>query len=376
LLSDFGADVIEVRTNARPVDRFGAFLPIDPESVASYNSVSRNRRSVTLNLTEPGARDLCLRLVDWADIVLENFQPGVMHKFGLDADILLDRNPRLIMVSLSAAGQFGSWADAVTYGPSLTALYGQKSLLGYDEEGEPQEDAGEADPLFSGYALLPILGALRLRRSSGHGMYIDMAEGEAVLATLAEPLLELQLHGAVSAPIGNRHRLKAPRDLFPCKGEDSWIAIAIGEDEHWNALCRVAGHPEWATDKRFADAEQRDRYHRAVYEAISAWTRQLDGYRLTEELQSVGIPAYPVLDVIGTLSDPHLTARRADVRVDAPDIEAGQIIYGIPWKLHRTPGSIRRPTPEYGMHNQEVYCETLGLSKTEFADMVARRVIY
>ena len=379
LLSDFGARVIEVRSRSVDVlseDRFGNFIPLDYDrSVREYTDISRNRESITLNFLKPEGIDLFKRLLPHVDVLVENFAARVMRNFKLEYETLRTVNPRLVMMSMSAAGQTGPWRDALTYAPSLTALYGGKSLIGYPDNQRVLEDASEMDPMNGIYAVIALCVALRHRQRTGEGAYIDLAQGEAMLQGIAETTIDYVMNGRTATVAGNRHHLMAPHSYFPAAG-GTWVSIAVATDEEWRSLCAVIGKPEWATDPAYADLAGRHQHEAVINEALAAFTRDQDAEAVTETLQAAGIAAYPAHDGYGLMADPHLAARRADMAIEDPDIDPAQVWYGIPWKLRGTPGSIKSPTPPYGADNERILGDWLGLSATEIQRLQDEQVVY
>lgn len=380
-LADFGAEVILIETSVRAamqastlrmtvMNEQGVSTPItDAADPRSYNGTGRNRRYLTLNLDHPDGRRVFFDLVAKSDIVFDNYSPRGVRKLGIEYEVLSRINPGIIVASLSAMGQYGPWSDIVTYGPSLTALCGLKSVLGYPGEEQLQEDVSDLDPIAATYALLPVLAALRHRQRTGKGQFIDVGQGEAGISNLAEAVLEYSMTGRVMGPNGNRHRAMAPHGIFPAPGEDRWISISVDGDAAWRALCDVLGHPEAADDSRFAGMAERLRHVDAVEELVGQWTADRDPEALAEELQAAGVPAYAVLDAIGVAADEQLAYRRSrrfDVHV--PGMESDQVFAGNPWLMGGTPPTLRHHTAPLGADNGYVLGDVLGLD----ADAIAR----
>ena len=212
-LADYGAEVICVETAARPRRMPGATAP---EGARAWESMYRNRRSISLDLRRPEAIDLFKRLVAVSDVVLDNFAPSVMPKLGLDHETLAELNQRIISAALSTSGRGGPWSDLVTYGTTLSALYGIKSLNGYPEDRRVVQDTAELDPIAATYGAVAILAALLQRERSDRGQFIDLAQGEAGLAGVAEAIIEHEWNGRDLGPVGNSHRALAPHGVYPC----------------------------------------------------------------------------------------------------------------------------------------------------------------
>jgi crotonobetainyl-CoA:carnitine CoA-transferase CaiB-like acyl-CoA transferase len=375
-LSDFGAEVIRVETGRRLGMQSGATaVPTDPAAPAAYNVLFRNRRSVSLDLEQPLGRALFLRLAAVSDLVFDNLSPRAVRKLGIDYQALRRANPGIVVASLSAAGQDGPWADVLTYGPSLTALYGIKSLLGYPGENRIMEDVADLDPTAATYAMVAILAALRRRDRTGEGAFIDLAQGEAGLAALAEAALEFSMNGVVLGPQGNRHRAMAPHGIYPSAGEDAWISIAVDSDATWQAFCAVVGQSRAAVDPRFATMADRLRHVEELDAIVGEWTRPFDARDLAERLQAAGVAAYPVQDPLAAVRDEQIAFRRRGVRVAAEAVDAAQIFTATPWFLDEAPPTVHGPARPLGADNATVLADLLGLPDADLAEAIAAGAI-
>ncbi len=382
-LADLGAEVIKVGAPHRrsgvsiggqqaPVGSIGGDRgSTDADDPRAFHGLDRGKKSIAIHLGDPRGRELYLRLVEQADVVLENFSPRVMPSLGLSWDTLSEVNPRLIMIALSAAGATdGPWRNLVTYGPSLAALYGLKSLLGYPDDPQPREDTADLDPTAAGHAFVALLAALEYRERTGRGQFIDLAQGEATLQRAAAPLMDWLLNRRVAGPRGNRHHAMAPHGVFPAAGDDAWLAIVARNDADWTALCRIAptlDRPVWATaSARLADQD-------ALDAAVGEWTGQHDAMELSIELQGLGVPAVPLMDPTSLLIDDDYAAlsnAAIDLSADAAaPVRGGALYTGAPWKLARTPAALRAPIPNRGEHDHEIYGQLLGLSEQDQTEL-------
>ena len=388
-LADLGAEVIKVGAPHRRsgVSIGGAQAPVgsiggdrgstSADDPRAFHGLDRGKRSISIHLGDPRGKALYLRLIEQSDVVLENFSPRVMPSLGLSYDALSEVNPRIIMVALSASGATeGPWRNLVTYGPSLAALYGLKSLLGYPDDPQPREDTADLDPTAAGHAFVALLAALEYRERTGRGQFIDLAQGEATLQRAAAPLMDWLLNARDSKPRGNRGSSMAPHGVYPAAGDDAWLAVVVRSDAEWSALCGLAQHlnrPEWSTMRgRLADQD-------ALDEAISAWTRNHDAMELSIELQGRGVPAFPLMDPTSLLIDEDyasLSYAGLDLSAEiAAPLRDGALYTGAPWKLSRTPAAISGPVPNRGEHDDEVYGRLLGLDETARAELREAGVI-
>ncbi len=388
-LADLGAEVIKVGAPHRRsgVSIGGQQAPIGsiggdrgstaPDDPRAFHGLDRGKRSITIHLGDPRGRELYLRLVEQSDVVLENFSPRVMPSLGLSYDVLAEVNPGIIMIALSAAGATDApWRDLVTYGPSLAALYGLKSLLGYPDDPQPREDTADLDPTAAGHAFVALLAALEYRERTGLGQYIDLAQGEATLQRAAAPLLDWLLNARDSSARGNRASSMAPHGVYPAAGDDAWLAIVVRSDADWSALCGLApqlDRAEWAAMRRRLDDQD------ALDAAVSGWTRDHDAMELCIVLQAAGVPAFPMMDPTALLIDEDYAAlsnARINLSADAAaPIRGGALYTGAPWKLERTPAAIAAPIPNRGEHDDEIYGGLLGLDQAARDELRAAGVI-
>ena len=370
-LADFGAEVIKVANPEREAMQSGPNVVLDPADPIAYDGFGRNRLSVSVDLTTPDGREILDRLIAVSDVIFDNFSPRGVKRLGLDNERVRAINPRIVQASLSAAGQYGPWSDLVTYGPALTALYGIKSLLGYEGESKIQEDVADLDPTAATYACVAIMAALQARDRSGEGQFIDMSQGEAGATALAEAVLEYTMNGRVMGPNGNRNRTMAPHGFFATAGDDAWISIAVDSDEAWRQLCEVLEIADLASDARFAEAAARLEHRGELDALLTKRTEAWGASQLAERLQAVGVASYPVLDLYGALSDPQLAHRRELISVAAPGIDASRIFTATPWRMSESLATIRMPAKAVGEDSELVFREVLQMTDEEIARTTA-----
>ncbi len=388
-LADLGAEVIKVGAPHRmsgvsiggqraPVGSIGGDRgSTSVDDPRAFHGLDRGKKSIAIHLGDPRGRDLYLRLIEQSDVVLENFSPRVMPSLGLSYDVLAEVNPRIIMVALSASGATeGPWRNLVTYGPSLAALYGLKSLLGYPDDPQPREDTADLDPTAAGHAFVALLAALEYRERSGRGQFIDLAQGEATLQRAAAPLMDWLLNQRDAGPRGNRGTAMAPHGVYPALGDDAWLAIVVRSDAEWSALRSLApqfDQPQWSTMRvRLNNQDTLD-------SAISNWTQHYDAMELSIQLQGLGVPAFPMMDPTALLIDDDYAAL-SNASIDlsaeaAAPVRGGALYTGTPWKLGRTPAALTGPIPNRGEHDEEVYGALLGLDESARADLREAGVI-
>ena len=379
LLGDLGAEVIDVeepngRSRRGSADR--PPLPGVPDRPwnRTAGETRRSKLSLTLDVAQPDGRDVFLRLAAQCDIMIENFSPRVLDKLRVNYDELIKVRPDIIQVSMSAFGKTGRYRDRTSYGPGIDAMSGLSHLTGYPDRGP-----GKPGPVLNDYnagvlAAFSALSALRHRRLTGEGQYIEISMLEAEVHLLGDALIGLQFGQEPPARLGNRHRTIAPHNVYPCRGEDRWLAIACRTDDEFAALTRAIGRPELAHDARFADAVSRKRCEDALDREIAGWTSSRDHVAAQDLLQHHGVPAGAVVDMQGMIESPHFVARGLFERVWNPEVGEVPHMRG-PWKFEGTPAPVDRPAPAFGEHNYYVLRDLLGLSNEEIARLEAQRII-
>ncbi len=366
LLALLGAEVVKVESTRRLDPARRGFLAdyggIDRSP--NFNELNANKRSFQVDLSRPEGLALAHRLAtEWADVVVDNFRPGVMARFGLDASSLLERRPDLVVASSSANGSTGPEAMAAGLASIFGATGGLGEQTGY-ADGPPCE-IGESTDYRSANALaVGILAALLHRARTGEGQHVDVASREVVVASSPGALLAHELGVPWQARVGNRHRELAPHDVYPCAGNDAWVAVAVAEDAEWAALCEVLGRPGWVAD--FPSAAARRAGSAVIDEAVVGWTRRRSPRAAFEELQAAGVPAMAVMTNEELASDPHVAARGVLVEIEHPAIGRTTVMRA-PWLFSDLDCRIRRHGPLMGQDNDVVLGSLLGLSAEEQA---------
>lgn len=367
LLADMGAEVFRVETRKR-IDSL-RLTPEnssrDPEKDHQFHDVNRNKLGITLDIDTPDGVKLTKELIGVSDMLVENFGPKVLPGRGLGYEDLRKVNPALIMVSLPAAGRWGPLSHIRTYGPTLASLTGLDSLMGYPGERVLGRSAVDLDPNSAVHAFFAALAALHYRAKTGRGQYIEVPQWETSVASLAsEAILQYAFTGSVMDTHGNREPHMAPHNLYPCQGDDEWIAIAVATEEEWRGLCQAMGGPAWARDSRFADMASRLDHQEELDQLLGQWTSQQDKTDLMHHLQRHGVAATSALHIGERLFDPHFEARGLYLQQQHP-VTGQDWLVGSPWKLSETPFRIERPSPMMGQHNDYVFGQLLGLPAQE-----------
>jgi benzylsuccinate CoA-transferase BbsF subunit len=379
-LGFLGAEVLKIESRAR-VDMTRNLPPFaegvaDPDRSLSNHACWAGNGSVTIDLKHAEGRALALRLIAESDVVIENFGPGVMERLGFGYEALRAAKEDIILFSMPAAGLYGPLEHVRTYGLSLTSLTGLDSLVGYKGEAPIPVENAYSDPFAGIFGSFAILTALRHRSRSGQGQHIDFSQQEAVMQMVGPAYMDYLFNGRSGAPKGNEHptAAMAPHGVFPCSGDDRWIAIAITCDNEWTALVEAMGRPEWARDTALATIDGRLLAIDRIHEAIAAWSQSLDAHALAERLQASGIAASPVLKVADLLEDPHYRARGTFIEVTHP-LGFRETIYGPYVKLSRTPAEVS-PGPVMGQDNDRAFLEILQLPRDEYQRLKAECIIF
>ncbi len=374
LLAEMGAEVIKVE-DTRHFDWWRGSLAMAPpemqpiERASVFNTVNRGKLGLTLDLSDPRGVALLKRMVANADVLVENFSPGVMRRLGLEYQTLAAINPRLVMLSMPAFGSEGPDADSRAYGMTVEAMAGITSLSGYPEGGQPYMLSNAlGDPVGGLNGTLAVMAALFDRERTGHGQLVELAQVEGLIPFAAASLVESQLTGRQPQPLGNRNREYSPHGIYRCVGDNSWIALGIDRDERWPAFLRVLGLEHLGRDPRFADMVSRKRNEDALDAEISGATTRFDAADLGAKLQAAGIAAGLVASAPDVLGDAQLASREFFVAIDRAVV--GTYLYpGAGMRMAMTPLRPNRPAPLLGEHNRRVLGEIIGLSLDELDEL-------
>lgn len=340
----------------------------------TLNKLNRNKLSIGLDLTKPGAVAAFKRLVAVSDAVMENYTPRVMGNFGLDYAALRAVNPAIVLVSMPGFGLTGPYRDYAILGPNLEGASGLASLTGYEGGGPMKLGVAYSDPVGGLNGVVALLMALWQRRRTGRGQSIDVSQCEAVMCTMGEALLDYSMNGWQASPRGNGHPVYAPHGVYRCRGEDSWVAIAVRSDHEWQALGHALGDPGWARNDRFASAAGRREHHEEIDGLLESWTREREHQEVMNLLQAEGVPAGAAYTNKELLEDRHLRERGFWVNIDQPEV--GLHPYdGLPMRFSETPADVWEPAPGLGQHNWMVMAELLGMSKNDVYALQAQGAI-
>ena len=330
----------------------------------NFSEINMGKRSFQVDLSRPEGLALARRLaIEWADVVVDNFRPGVMARFGLAPAALLAARPDMVVASSSANGSTGPEALGAGYASVFGATGGLSEQTGYTD-GPPCEIGESTDYRSANAFAVGILAALLHRARTGRGQHVDLASREVVAASAPDALLAYQLGVPWDRRVGNRHREMAPHDVYLAAGDDDWVAIAVGDQLEWESLCGLLGHDEWV--ERWPSSDAR-RSAGEIDDAIAAWTRQRSSREAFETLQAAGVPAMAVMTNDALSRDPHLAARGVFVEIEHPEI-GRTVVMRAPW-LFSDLKVVPTHGPLIGRDNGDVLRTLLGLSEVECAQL-------
>ena len=392
LLADLGAEVVKIETLKRPDGwrgRGGRGRPsrvlskwsshptnpkAHPQNVnANFNSVNRNKRSVGLDLKSAKGKELFLRLVGEADLVTENFTPHVMDRLGLGYEELRRVKPDVILVSNSGYGKTGPYQDYRANGASTEATGGWCSQFGYPGGPPLAMGAMYADPITGLQMAASALVALIHRNRTGKGQYVEGSMFEAAVGYIGEEILLASANGQEAQRRGNRHRQMSPHGVFPCLGDDRWVAICVRNDDDWVSLLSVLADSAALRDARFRTTEGRLAFVEYLEELLRQWTSAHTAREIMTLLQGAGVPAGEVQPTDEVLQDAHFAARHWFKPIEHPDLGIHRY-NGFPWRFSRTHPEICLPPPRLGEHSAEVLKNELHLTSEEIETLVEQGV--
>ncbi len=375
-----GAEVIRVESHARP-DVVRLYVPprapelgTQPELSPWFTDWNAGKQFIALDLTNAGAIEIAKRLVGIADIVVENQTSGVMEKLGLGYETLRQVRPDLIMLSTSGFGDSGPCARYVTWGPNIEALSGLARLSGFSDRDATTTQYAYPDVVSALHGLFGVLCALRHRRATGEGQYINLSQYEATCAVLGPAFVEHLANGGTPAKVANGALDAAPHGCYRAAGDDEWCAIAIHTDADWARFATIVD-TAWARETRFRTAGGRLANVRALDQLVETWTRSRTAHEAADTLQRAGIAAGAVQHVEDLMQrDPHLAARH--LFEELPHLAKGTVMAtGVPLGLTGTPGCSGRTGARVGEDNAYVFGQLLGMSTAEIDAAVSAGAI-
>lgn len=373
LLGDFGAEVIKVEDPGvgDPMRQWGREKPYGTS--LWWPVVARNKKSVTANLRTKEGQDLIRKLVAKADVLLENFRPGTLERWGLGPEELWKINPGLIVTRVTGFGQSGPYSERAGFGSIGEAMGGIRYITGDPDRPPARTGVSLGDSLAATFATLGTLVALHYRGRTGRGQVVDSAIYEAVLALTESLIPEWQIAGYQRERTGATLPNVAPSNVYPTS-DGEMILIAANQDGVFRRLVGAMSQPEMADDLRYSTHSARGSNMEELDGIIAKWTTTLKADELLECLHSAGVPCGRIFRAKDMMTDPHFAAREAIVKLQHPDLGDFAMQNVFP-RLSESPGEVRHVGPTLGQHNQEIYQALLGLNDDEMSSLTAAGVI-
>ena len=365
LLGDFGAEVIKVEDpgGGDPMRQWGREKPHGKS--LWWPVVARNKKSVTCNLRDPAGQKLIRQLLGTADVLVENFRPGTLERWGLAPETLWEINPKLVVTRVTGYGQTGPYAPRAGFGSIGEAMGGIRYVMGEPDHAPVRAGISLGDSLAATFACLGTLVALHNRERTGRGQVVDSAIYEAVLAMMESLLPEWAVAGYQRERTGPTLPNVSPSNVYPTQDGDL-ILIAANQDSVFGRLAKAMQQPELAEDPRYATHSARGSAMAELDGLIAAWTSSRPAEALLDVLHADGVPAGRIFRARDMFTDPHFAARQAIVTVPHRDFGELPMQNAVP-RLSETPGSVRTAGPELGEHNEEIWGGVLGVTEAERA---------
>ena len=373
-LSHYGATTIRVETSTYP-DPVRVFEPTAPtckpgEPVGLERSVfysithTAPELGMVLNLKQPEAQEIFKKLVVWADVVIEGFPMGVMDKIGLDYEGLKKIKPDIIMLRSCGYGHTGPMATQPGFGSIITAVTMMDTFTGWPDRRPLAPTTYYTDQLVPMYAALSILAALDYRRRTGQGMYIDHSQMESGLNFVTPLILDYEANGRKPALKGNRSDYAAPHGIYPCQGQDRWVAISVDTQEQWESFKKIAGNPAWASEAGFATLSDRLKNNDALDALVAEWTSHLTAEQVMALLQGAGVGAGVVANSRDLDNDLQMNYDNFYRQIDHPYMGKLRFYHPAAIELSRAEADIKMPVL-LGQHTDYICKEILGMSQSE-----------
>ena len=372
LLADLGAQVIKVE-HPKGGDPLRSWAPFVGGQSIWWKVVSRNKKSVTLNLSQTDGQHLFRALAARADILVENFRPGTLERWGLAPADLLAQHPRLVVVRISGFGQTGPYRDRPGFGTVAEAMSGLVAITGFPDSPPLVPPIPLADEVAGLTGAMAAMAAIHRRGAAGRGQVIDVSLYEPLFRLLIPHVTQYTALGILAHRAGNRFPDAAPRNLYRA-ADGAWIALSATSQRVFERLAAAIGRPELLRDPRFQDNAARVRHGEALDGIIREWVSARGQEEVLTRLEESGAVAGPVYDVPRILRDPHYAARGDVITVDDPDAGPVQMVGVVP-KFSETPGAVAHAGPALGAHNREIYGGWLGMDDDDLAHLTREGVV-
>lgn len=372
VLADLGAEVIKIEIPHLGDDTRSIGPYVDDESMYFMNT-NRNKKSMTLNLKAEEGQKVFLELVNKADVVIENFKPGVMEKLNLGFDVLKEHNPDIIYASISGFGHSSPYASRPGYDIIGQAMGGIMSCTGWPDSPPTRIGTAMGDILAGLFTTIGILSSLIVRNKFKKAQHVDVALVDSVISSMNTMIQVYLVDGKVPDRVGNRYLFMYPFDTF--KTSDGWVVIGVGNDRLWENFCRVIGREDLLAVEKYATNSSRVTHYKELEPIVTEWTKERTVKQVSELLFQNGIPSSPVYDVKDIVNDNNIVeAREMLVEVDHPKVGKRQVV-GSPIKLSGTPAMIEKAAPLLGEHTKQILQDILKYSESQVKELEANQIV-
>ena len=371
ILCDLGADVIKIE-QPEIGDEARNFGPFKNGFSLYFMSINRGKKSVTLNLKSDQGKSIFRQLVKESDILVENFRPGTMKRYGLDYETFSTEHPSLIYAACSGFGQTGPFSQKGAYDMIIQGMGGIISITGEPDRPPVRVGTSISDITAALFTTIGILSALHHRSITGKGQFVDVAMLDSLVAVLENAIVRYLSTDVIPQPLGSRHPVITPFEAY--ESADGHIIIAIGNDSLWSKFCEHIGRKDLISDLRFCTNAKRTEYHSDLFPILSDIMRQKTTRAWIKDLEELGVPCGPINSIDKVVNHAQIRAREMITEV-MHNITGTVEIPGIPIKLSETPGSVDTPAPNLGEHTAEVLTNVLNMTENEVAQLKRDNVI-
>jgi len=374
-LADHGATVVRLESHTH-FDLFRGTSPF-PQNIPGvnrsmfYGKYNSNKYHATCNLNLPQGRELAWKFIEWADVITESFRPGTMKRWGLDYDSVIKVRPDIIYVSTSMQGQTGPFSQYAGVGSMISAVAGFGEISGYPDQMPAPPYGAYSDYFCQRFLSTTLMAAMDHKQLTGKGQWIEQSQLETSVYFNAPLSIDYEVNGHIAGRDGNRLPYAAPHGIYPCEGSDCWIAIAVFNDDQWQAFCSVLGNPDWTRQEKFSSLLQRKNNEDELDSLIGQWTNTKRSKDIEVLLQDQGVPASVVEKSSDLYQDPQLAHRKFYVKMNHAEMGTPNYPQQADFILSKTPRETIMPSPCLGEHNEYVYKELLKLSDDEISDRMA-----
>ena len=371
ILADLGAEVIKVEL-PEVGDEARSFGPFQNGESAYFSSVNRGKKSITIDLRTQRGSDIVRQLLKDCDVVVENFRPGSMDRFGLSYDHLSHSHPHLVYASISGFGQTGPYAKRPAYDVIIQAMGGISSITGNPGEAPIRVGSSIADLSAALFSTIGILAAWGHAKGTGFGQQIDVSMLDCQVALLENAIARYYLEDSIPGPIGSRHPTITPFQFF--RASDGYIVIAIGNDSLWSQFCRTLGACDLITDCRFTDNASRSSNQKDLDEILQEYFIKYSVEYWLDKLEQAGIPCGPIQDIEQVCNDPQIAERQMLIQIEHP-VAGSQKMPNSPLKFSSSPIELLTPAPTLGEHTREILKSMLGMKDEEVVTLRSAGII-